>query len=29
LFRNFETKMEMVPYRALKLKWLSLRTVWR
>ena len=29
LFRNFETKMEMVPYRALKLKWLSLRAVWR
>ena len=29
LFHNFETKMEMVLYRALKLKWLSLRTVWR
>ena len=23
LFRNFETKMEMVPYRALRLKWLD------
>ena len=29
LFRSFETKMEMVPYRALKLKWLSLGAAWK
>ncbi len=29
LFHNFETKMEMVPYRALKLKWLSLGAAWK